>query len=105
MRVDKIRSVAFKFQQRLIYLHRLLKQRHDHQKTKMLTKAQNQSVKLKTNPEYWHNVLKANHLKMLKTSKKLTISTNRLNKTQTLHSNEAKKSNDFATFQVCTTII
>ena len=47
MRVDKIMNVAFKFQQRLIYLNRLLKQRHDHQKTKILTKAQNQSVKLK----------------------------------------------------------
>ena len=41
MRVDKIMNGAFKFQQRLIYLHRLLKQRHDHQRTKMLTKAKN----------------------------------------------------------------
>jgi len=36
-------------------------------------------------------IFKANPLKMLKTNKKLTISTNRLNRTQTLNSNEAKR--------------
>jgi hypothetical protein len=56
MWVDKIMNGTFKFQQRLIYFHGLLKQRHDHQKTKMLTKAQNQSVKLKNQP-YWHDLL------------------------------------------------
>ena len=52
MRVDKIMNGAFKFQQRLIYLHRLLKQRHDHQKNKNTykgTKPKRETQKLTLN--------------------------------------------------------
>ena len=43
-------NVAFEFQQRLIYLHRLLKQHHDHQKnTYKGTKPKRETQKLTMN--------------------------------------------------------